>query len=67
MAMYSIGILGSALVGAALAGTLADTVGVSHTFLVIAAVCASTAAATAWTWLKYENRKVDSIVQPASS
>lgn len=65
MAMYSIGILDSALVGAPLVGTLADTVGVSHTFLVIAAVCASTAAATAWTWLKYKNRKVDSIVQPA--
>jgi MFS family permease len=57
MATYSIGILGSALVGAPLAGTLADTVGVSDTFLIIAAVCASTAAATAWTWLKYENRK----------
>jgi MFS family permease len=57
MAMYSIGILGSGLVGAPLAGTLADRVGVSDTFLIIAAVCASTAAMTAWIWLKYENRK----------
>jgi predicted MFS family arabinose efflux permease len=50
MAMYSIGILGSALVGAPLAGTLADTVGVSDTFLIVAAICAGTAAATGWTW-----------------
>src|SRR6266446_8814860 len=50
MAMYSIGILGSALVGAPLAGTFADTVGVSDTFLIIAAICAGTTAATAWTW-----------------
>ena len=49
MAMYSIGILGSGLLGAPLAGILADTVGVSDTFLVIAAICAGTAAATAWT------------------
>ena len=57
MAMYSIGILGSGLIGAPLVGILADTVGVSNTFLVIAAVCAITAATTAWTWLKGENRK----------
>jgi len=38
MAMYSIGILGSGLIGAPLAGTLADTVGVSNTFLIIAAI-----------------------------
>ncbi len=57
MAMYSVGILGSALVGAPLAGRLADTVGVSNTFVIIAAICASTAATTAWIWLKYENRK----------
>jgi hypothetical protein len=54
MAMYSIGILGSSLVGAPLFGTLADTVGVSDTFLIIAAICASTAVTTAWSWLKYE-------------
>jgi hypothetical protein len=29
----------------------------SGTFLVIAAVCAITAATTAWTWLKGEDRK----------
>jgi MFS family permease len=52
MALYSIGILGSALFGAPLAGTLADEVGVSDTFLIIAAICASTAAITAWTWWK---------------
>jgi predicted MFS family arabinose efflux permease len=57
MAMYSIGILGSALVGAPIFGTLADTVGVPNTFLIIAAICAATAATTAWTWLKVENRK----------
>ncbi len=57
MAMYSIGILGSGLVGAPLAGTLADMVGVSATFLIIAAICAVTAATTAWTWLKSENRR----------
>jgi predicted MFS family arabinose efflux permease len=57
MALYSIGILGSGLVGAPLAGTLADAVGVSATFLIIAAICACTAAATAWTWLKHENRR----------
>jgi predicted MFS family arabinose efflux permease len=58
MAMHSIGILGSALIGAPLFGTLADTVGVSDTFLIIAVICAGTAAATAWTWLKHENRIV---------
>jgi MFS family permease len=57
MAMYSIGILGSGLVGAPLAGTLADMVGVSATFLIIAAICAVTAATTARAWLKSENRK----------
>jgi predicted MFS family arabinose efflux permease len=57
MAMYSIGILGSGLIGAPLAGTLADTVGLPHTFLIIAAICASTAAAVAGIWLKHENRQ----------
>jgi predicted MFS family arabinose efflux permease len=62
MAVYSIGILGSGLVGAPLAGTLADTVGVSQTFLIIATICAGTAATTARIWLKYENRRVEWIV-----
>jgi MFS family permease len=57
MATYSIGILGSGLVGAPAAGALADSVGVSHTFLIIAAVCVATAATTAWTWLRYEKRR----------
>jgi predicted MFS family arabinose efflux permease len=57
MALYSIGILGSGLVGAPLAGTLADRVGVSATFSIIAAICAITAATTACTWLTSENRK----------
>ena len=52
MAMYSIGILGSGLVGAPLAGTLADTVGLTDTFLIIAAICAGTAATTAWAGMK---------------
>ena len=55
MAMYSMGILGSGLVGAPLAGTLADAVGVPHTFLIITTICAGTAAATAWTWSKYDS------------
>jgi hypothetical protein len=53
---YSIGILGGALIGAPLAATLANTVGVSDTFLIIAAICAGTAATTACAWSKYENR-----------
>jgi MFS family permease len=57
MAMYPIGILGSGLVGAPLAGMLADTVGMSGTFLIIAVVCAATAAASAWTWLRGEKSK----------
>jgi MFS family permease len=57
MATYSIGILGSGLVGAPLAGTLADRLGVPDTFVIIAVICAGTAAATAWAWLKHENRK----------
>ena len=65
IAIYSIGILGSGLVGVPLAGTLADAVGVPDTLLIIATICAGTAAITAWTWLKYQNRKVVSIVQPA--
>jgi predicted MFS family arabinose efflux permease len=52
MALYSIGILGSGLVSAPFTGTLADTIGVPNTFLIIAAVCAGTAATTAWGWLK---------------
>jgi MFS family permease len=48
MAMYPIGILGSALVGAPIAGALADAIGMQGTFLIIAAVCVTTAAATAW-------------------
>lgn len=47
MSTYSIGILGSALIGAPIAGALADIVGVSNTFLIIAATCASTALAVA--------------------
>src|SRR5260370_25109046 len=48
MALYSIGILGSGLVGAPLAGTLADRVGVSATFAIIPTICAITPATTAW-------------------
>src|SRR3982074_1533459 len=43
MAMYSIGILGSGLIGAPLVGILADTGGVSGTFLMLAGVCAAPA------------------------
>jgi predicted MFS family arabinose efflux permease len=62
MSTYSIGILGSALIGAPLAGTLADTVGLSETFLIIAAVCAGTALATFGAWIKAQNRRVDQSV-----
>lgn len=54
MSTYSIGVLGSALVGAPLAGILGDAVGVSDTFLLIAVVCAGTAVAVACIWWKYE-------------
>lgn len=47
MAFYSIGILGSGLVGAPLAGALADAVGMSRTFVIIAVICVATAIATA--------------------
>ncbi|MBV8188985.1 MAG: MFS transporter [Alphaproteobacteria bacterium] len=47
MSLYSIGILGSGLLGAPLAGALADHVGLAPTLLAIAAVCAATAIATA--------------------
>jgi hypothetical protein len=47
IAIYRIGILGSGLVDTALAGTLADPVGVSDTVLIIATICAGTAAITA--------------------
>jgi MFS family permease len=47
MALYSIGILGSSLIGAPLAGTLADTVGMTVTLLLIATICAGTAIAAA--------------------
>jgi MFS family permease len=57
MATYSIGILGSSLVGSPIAGALADSVGVSRTFLIIAAICVATAATTAWMWLRYEKRR----------
>jgi MFS family permease len=58
MATYSIGILGSSLVGSPIAGALADGVGVSRTFLIIAAICVATAVTTAWMWLRYEKRRV---------
>jgi predicted MFS family arabinose efflux permease len=48
MSLYSIGILGSGLIGAPLAGALADHVGVAPTFLIIAAICTTIALATAW-------------------
>jgi MFS family permease len=58
MATYGIGILGSALVGAPLAGTLADAVGMSETFLIIAAICAGTALAITSARVKAQNRAV---------
>ena len=58
MSTYSIGILGSALVGAPLAGVLADSVGVSKTFLIISGICAATALAVAGAWIKAQNRAV---------
>jgi MFS family permease len=46
MAMYPIGILGSGLLGAPLAGVLADGIGLQRTFVIVTAVCVTTAAAT---------------------
>jgi len=63
ISLYSIGILGSALIGAPLAGTLADTVGVSDTFLIIAAVCAGTAFTTAWIWLKQPPARLHGVME----
>lgn len=57
MSTYSIAILGSALIGSPIFGTLADTIGVSDTFLIIAAVCACTGATIAWVWLRRGNRR----------
>jgi len=51
MSTYSIGILGSALIGAPLFGRLADSIGVSGTFLIIAVICAGTALAISWAWI----------------
>ncbi len=48
MAVYSIGILGSALIGAPLAGATADAFGVPRTLLIIAVICAATSAITWW-------------------
>jgi MFS family permease len=56
MALYSMGILGSGLVGAPLAGSLADRIGVSGTLLIVAAVCAATAALTVWAWTRRRER-----------
>jgi predicted MFS family arabinose efflux permease len=66
MSTYSIGILGSALVRAPLAGTLADTFGVSETFLIIAAICAGTALAITGAWAKDKNRGVVQSADPVS-
>jgi predicted MFS family arabinose efflux permease len=55
MSTYSIGILGSALIGAPLFGRLADTIGLSGTFLVIAATCAGTALTATWSWIKNQS------------
>ena len=46
MVMYPIGSLGSGLLGAPLAGMLADRVGMQRTFLIAAAVCMATGGAT---------------------
>jgi MFS family permease len=46
MALYPIAILGSGLVGAPLAGMLADRIGLRSTFLIAGAVCLVTAAVT---------------------
>ena len=66
MSTYTIGILGSALIGAPLVGRLADTIGVSGTFLVIAAICAGTASAIAGAWVKNQNFGVIQSAAPVS-
>jgi MFS family permease len=49
MSLYSIGILGSGLLGAPVAGILADRVGLTSTLLIVAAVCIAIGLATART------------------
>ena len=57
LAMYPIGILGSGLVGAPVAGALADALGMRGTFLIIAAVCVTTAAVAARASRRCEERR----------
>jgi predicted MFS family arabinose efflux permease len=66
MSTYSIGILGSALIGAPLFGRLADAIGVAGTFLVIAVICAGTALAITWAWIKNQNVGVVRFAAPVS-
>jgi MFS family permease len=58
MVTYSMGILGSGLIGAPLVGWLADVVGVARTLLIIAGVCAATGAVVSWAWLRSETRSI---------
>jgi len=64
MSTYSVGILGSALIGAPLFGSLADTVGMSKTSLVISAICAGMALLITGALIKNQGLGV---VQPAAS
>ena len=66
MSTYNIAILGSALIGAPLFGRLAGTIGVSETFLVIAVICAATALATTWAWIKNQNLGIVRFAAPVS-
>jgi MFS family permease len=61
MATYSIGVLGSGLVGAPLTGSLADAAGAASTFYIIAATCASIAAATVLVWSNYKYRALPNV------
>lgn len=56
MAVYTIGILGTALIGAPMAGILSDVVGVPVTCLLIAVTCLGTAVATASAWSRLRQR-----------
>jgi predicted MFS family arabinose efflux permease len=66
MSTHSMGILGSALVGAPLAGALADRVGISETFLIISAICAGTGLAIASAWIRATTRRAVQSTAPAS-
>ena len=66
MSTYSLGILGIGLIGAPLFGRLANSIGVSGAFLVIAVICAGTALAITWARIKNQNVGAVQFAAPVS-